>query len=55
MMFKINTNFKKYRIPLILGVIGVGGMFLFSYLTFIPTQTFAEDATTDQRTLMNII
>ena len=53
-MFKINTNFKKYRIPLILGVIGVGGMFLFSYLTFIPTQTFAEDATTDQRTLMNI-
>ena len=53
-MLKINTNFKKYRIPLILGVIGVGGMFLFSYLTFIPAQSFATDSDTDQRTLMNI-
>ena len=53
-MLNINTNFRQYKIPLILGVIGISGMFLFSYLTYIPTQSFAADGSTDQRTLMNI-
>jgi len=53
-MLKINTNFKKYKIPLVLSIFWVGGIFLFSYLTYIPTQGFAADGSTDQRTLMNI-
>ncbi len=53
-MFKINTNFNKYKIPIIFASATLCVSILFSYLTFIPAQTFAEDATTDQRTLMNI-
>ncbi len=42
-MLKTNhTNLKRYKIPLISSAIAVGGMFLFSYLTFIPKQVFAE-------------
>lgn len=58
-MLKINTNFKKHRIPLILGTVGISGICLFSYLTFIPTQTFANGEGTivdpnEHRTLSQI-
>ena len=54
-MLKIhNNNFKKYRIPLISAFVVIGGMFLFSYLTYIPIQTFAADSAEEKRTLMNI-
>ena len=59
-MLKINTSFKKYRIPLILTPAVCLSTTLFSYLTFIPTQTFAADDerliidSDEHRTLSNI-
>lgn len=45
----------KAKIPLTLGAVGVGGIFLFSYLTFVPNPVFADETQeTEQRTLMNI-
>lgn len=55
-MLKINTNFKKVRIPLVLGVLGLSGIFLFQYLTFIPEYSSAESISTvnPNKTLMDI-
>lgn len=46
-----NNHSKKYKIPLVSGAIAIGGMFLFSYLTFIPGQASAAEET---RTLADI-
>lgn len=47
-MLKIkNNNFKENRLPLILGALGICGMFLYSYLTFIPNQAFADSLIVD--------
>ncbi len=55
-MLKINNNFKKYRILLISAFVVIGGMFLVSYLAYIPTKTFAIDTAdpNETRTLMQI-
>lgn len=44
-MLKININ--KIRIPLALGALGLGGIFLFQYLAFIPEYSSAEEISTD--------
>lgn len=46
-----NIKLKKFRIPLIAIALGFGGVFLFTYLTFIPKQTFAING---KRTLSDI-
>ncbi len=43
-----NIKFKKYRIPLISSALGISGVFLLSFLTFIPSQTFAESLIVDE-------
>ncbi len=47
-MLNINkTKLKKYRIPLLLCVISLGGIFLYQYLTFIPEYSSAAPISTD--------
>ncbi len=54
-MFQINTKFNKFRIPLLLFAISLGGIFLFQYLTFIPEHSSADSiSTTDPVTLPKV-